>query len=522
MNRKRIFALLAAVVMGSSLLVGCGGGKKAKQDDQEEEPVEQEIVDTEKHMNVALYWYGTSLDPATEYNGWTASRAGVTETLTKVGKNYQIEPLLADSWERKDDMTWVFHIRDGLVFSDGTPVTGTEVKAALDRAIEIQSRAKSLAKIEEVQTDGQNVTIKTYKKFGALLSALSDPVYSIIKVGDDENYQKKPIGTGPYKIKSVEGNTTINLEKNDLYWNGMPAVDTITAYCIEDDSTREISLESGDVDAILRLAPTDLLTLQETGRYKTLSVPNGRIRTLVLNESNPDLKKRKVRRALSYAIDYQQLVKSCGDSVTRAGAPFSEYAPYGYDSLTKQTHNVEEAKRLLKEAGYRDTDKDGYVDKDGKNLDFIITYSSSDYLPMLEDIQKSAKECGIKIDLNLVDDVAEAEENRGYDILCTSYQSLYNGVPERYLNNLYTSNGSWNSFSYHNKKIDQLADQLSVTFSTKKRAKIVKKAQEILLKDTASIWLMEDKNVIATNKKITNVTAYPIDRYFIDQKIGLK
>ena len=125
----------------TALLAGCGSGSG------NEGSTGEQAAAQDGHINAALYWFGTSLDPATEYDGWTTCRAGLTETLVTVDKNYEIQPLLAESWEQKDDVTWVMHIRDGVTFHDGTPVDGAAVKAAFDRAMEVQERAKTAAKI---------------------------------------------------------------------------------------------------------------------------------------------------------------------------------------------------------------------------------------------------------------------------------------------------------------------------------------------------------------------------------------
>ena len=122
-----------------------------------------------KHLNAALYWFGSSLDPATEWDGWTTCRAGITETLVTVNEKYEIVPLLADSWEQTDDVTWVMHIRDGVTFHNGKSVDGEAVKKSFERAMTMQDRAVSAAKIASIEADGQTVTITTTEPFGAFL-----------------------------------------------------------------------------------------------------------------------------------------------------------------------------------------------------------------------------------------------------------------------------------------------------------------------------------------------------------------
>lgn len=546
MAHKKLIALLSATVMACSLFAGCGAsssGSSAASSATSSSGSSSAVTAASgstsaassgttassattsttggKHINAALYWFGTSLDPATEYDGWTTCRAGITETLVTVDQNYELQPLLADSWKQTDDTTWVFHIRDGVTFQDGTPVDAAACKASIERAMQIQDRAKTAAKIDTIEADGQNLTIKTTEPFGAFLANLSEPLYSIIKVGDDQDYANKPIGTGPFMVTDFTVNDKIDEVKYDGYWNGASDVDSITITCIEDDSTRGLALQSGEQDIVQRVASTDIDTFANDSSYQALNTTGARIRLLLLNEKNEALADSNVRKALADSIDYDSLVSILGSGVTEAGAPYPESAPYGYDELDRQSFNLDEAKSLLEQEGYTDTDGDGIVDKDGTDLSLKLTYSMSDYTTMLEAVQSMAKEAGIDIQLNLVDDITEATDNKDYDILCTNWQCLSTGDPQWFLDQLYKTDGPDNSMSYSNSDLDNIISQLSTTFDTDGREKLTIEAEKILLKDTASIWLVGEKNYVVANDKVTNITPYPIDYYFIDNKLSI-
>ncbi len=516
MVRKRIAVVISAMLLGCTALAGCGSSNNVN-----ESSTEAKKAAEGKHINAALYWFGTSLDPATEYDGWTTCRAGITETLVSVDENYELKPLLADKWEQTDDKTWILHIRDGVTFQDGTAVDGAAVKASFERAMEVQERAKTAAKIESIEADGQNVTFKTTEPFGAFLANISEPLYSVIKVEDGADYANAPIGTGPFKVTGFTVNDTIEEVKYDGYWNGASDVDSITIKNIEDDSTRGLALQSKEQDIVQRVASTDLPTFQNDSSYQVFDTTGARVRMLLLNQKNSALADANVRKALADSIDYESLVKVLGDGVTAACAPYPSSAPYGYNDLEKQSYNKEEAVKGLKEAGYADTDGDGIVEKDGNPLSFNLTYSMSDYTTMLEAVQSMAKESGIEIKLNLVDDITEATSTGNYDILCTNWQSLSTGDPQWFLDQLYKSDGPDNSMSYSNPELDKVIAKLSNTFDTEERTKITIEAEKILLKDNPCIWLVGEKNFVVSNDKVKNVTPYPIDYYFIDNKLTI-
>ena len=507
MDRKRVISMLSA----AALCVGMLGGTAVSA-----------AADEGKHIDAALYWFGTSLDPATEWDGWTTNRAGITETLVTVDENYSIQPLLADSWEMTDDTTWKLHIRDGVKFHDGSDVDGAAVKASLERVMEVNERGASAAKIASVEAEGQDVTITTTEPFGAFLANISEPLYSIVKVGDDQDYANAPVATGPYKVTSFTVNDTIEVVKNEEYWGGASDVDSITIKCIEDDSTRGLALQSGEMDVVQRVSSTDLPIFEADDNYQTFDTTGARVRVLVFNHGNEVLADPNVRRAFADAIDYESLVKVLGEGVTLAGAPYPASAPYGYDELEKQAYNAEEATSLLAESGYADSDGDGYVDKDGENLTLTITYSMSDYTTMLEAVQNMVKQAGINVELNLVDSIDEYESTKKYDIICTNWQCLSTGDPQWFLDSLYKSGASTNYGDYANPELDAICDKLAQTFEPEERAALTIEAEKILLADTASIWLVGERNFVVANSQIQNVTPYPIDYYFIDNGMTIE
>lgn len=520
MVKKRILTLaLVLSMIGTAMLAGCGSSGGGSDSGNEAQSTAEAAQDS--HIKAALYWFGTSLDPATEYDGWTTCRAGLTETLVTVDQNYEIQPLLAESWEQKDDVTWVMHIREGVTFHDGTPVDGAAVKASFERAMEVQERAKDAAKIKSIEADGQDVTFVTNEPFGAFLANITEPMYSVVKVGDDQDYANAPIATGPFKVTGFKVNEVIETERYDGYWNGASTVKSMTIKCIEEDSTRGLALQSGEQDVVQRVANADLPNFKADANYQVIDTTGARVRIILPNMQNEFLKDAKVRKAIAEAIDYDSLVKVLGDGVTNAQAPYPKSAPYGYDELEKQTYDAADAAKLLKEAGFEDSDGNGYVDKDGKELKLTLTYQMSDYTSMLEAVQSMAKESGINIELQMTDSLETVEEKKDFDLICTNWQVLSTGDPQWFLETLYKTGAQNNCISYSNEKLDGIINQLSTAFDLAERQKLTIEAEKILLEDTASIYLVGENNFVVANTKVQNIVPYPIDYYFIDNGMSI-
>jgi peptide/nickel transport system substrate-binding protein len=330
-KRKILSLILVLALAGTMLLAGCGSGSSGTSSEESTKAADGQAATEasgDAHINAALYWFGTSLDPAEEYDGWTTNRAGITETLVSVDENYEIKPMLSDSWEQKDDNTWVMHIRDGVTFHDGTPVDGAAVKAAFERVMEKQERAKEAAKIKSIEADGQDVTFVTEEPFGAFLANISEPMYSIVKVGDDQDYANAPIATGPFKVTGFKVNEEIDVERFDDYWDGASSVKTMKITCIEEDSTRGLALQSGEQDVVQRVASADLATFQSDSNYQVIDTTGARVRIIIPNMQNEFLQDVNVRKALTACIDYDSLISILGEGVTNAQAPYPKSATY--------------------------------------------------------------------------------------------------------------------------------------------------------------------------------------------------
>lgn len=186
---KRIFT---AIFLICSLLAftGCGGGgMKSKAG----------------HLNLALWWFGETLDPAHAWDGWTLTRIGAGETLVAVNEHMEFVPQLADKWENVNPTTWRFHIRPNVKFQDGTPMTPELVKASLERTMQENDRAKKALHAKEIRVDGENIVIETEAPNASLISALSDPLFIIVNTqADMSKVASTPVLTGPYTITEME------------------------------------------------------------------------------------------------------------------------------------------------------------------------------------------------------------------------------------------------------------------------------------------------------------------------------
>lgn len=503
--KKKLFTALSIVMTASAIL-----GSSAMASDNS----------GGKHINAALYWFGSTLDPAVDYDGWTLCRIGAGETLVTINENLEIEGQLADGWEMKDENTWEFHIRDGVTFQNGNPVTGEAVKNSIQRALDAQERGYTSTYISSIEADGQTVTFTTDQPNAAFLNAISEPMFIIVDTTADTDPTTQPIGTGPFAVTSFTPDEEIQLENYDGYWNGASDVDTLTVKNISDDSTRAMALQSGDVDIVQRISSADLPLFTDNSDYQVVDTAGIRTRVLYFNYENEILQDINVRKAFIAALDYESLAAILGNDVKVAGAPFP-ISIYGYDDLEIQSYDPEAAVSYLEAAGYTDSDGDGYVDKDGEKLTLGLTYDISTMTSVNEAIQDMEKQIGIDVQLNLVETVDDLEANGDFDLMQRNTQYLSTGDPTWLLSSIYQTGSNTNYSHYSNAELDSIISELTSCFDQEEKASLVKEAQELLLEDAAHVYLMSQSNIVAANSRISGIVAYPIDYYFVTNTLTI-
>ena len=511
---KKLLSVAMAACLSVAVFAGCGGKEASK--------------DT---LRVGVTNFADSLEPTENAFGWVVMRYGMGETLTKFDEKMNIQPWLAEKWTISDDkLTWTFKIRDGVKFSNGNPLTAEAVKASIERAFAKNTRAATFFKYTEMKAEGQNLIITTDKPAPSMPGYLADPLFLIVDVSaeKDRDFAKQgPICTGPYVCESFVKEKAV-MKKNPNYWDGEVPFETVEIPSIDDPNTRAMALQSGEVDMAVNIAPGDVGLFNDTGKYHVDKIASLRTVLARINEKGI-LGDPKVRAAFISMCDrksYNEVILK--GTFIEGKAPVPPSLDYGFDQLSDPNHyDIERAKKLLDEAGWKDTDGDGIRDKDGKPLsvDFII-YNSRAELPIYaEAVQADGKKIGFDIkvktvDYNLLDKIGI---NGEYDLLISNIITANTGDPEIFLNWYWRTNkdgdNQQNGSGYSNPEYDAKCAALAVEFDPAKRRQLMIEMQQILLNDAAALFLGYPETNIISSTKITGATMYPSDYYWITNKI---
>lgn len=517
MRGKRLLAFLTITVFLVMMAAGC-------RDDAAKTPQKEE-----KPLTVGWAQWCTNLDPGDGYNGWYATEFGMGETLVKTSKGMKLEPWLAESWEKVDDNTWKIKIRDNVKFHNGKNVDGAAVKASLERTVKMNKRAPGLLDIASIEAKGNEIIVKNNKPNPSFITSLADPFATIVDAAAAEEmgdkFKADPVLTGPFKLKEYVKDERVAVVRNEDYWGEKAKLKDVIFKHIPEPNTRLMALQSGEVQVADKIPAEQIEVLEKDKNLKILSESSVRVHMLIFNLKKPGLNEINVRKAINMAInrdDIAQKVMS-GSGVPAVG-PSPPVLPFG-SGLKGYDYNVEEAKKLLDEAGWK-PGSDGMRQKGGKKLEYnFLSYKSrpEPEIPVLmEAIQSQLKDIGIKIEIKNVESVTMVEMMRGgdFDGSIYSFNTAPTGDPQYMMKTIFMTGGDGNYGSYSSEKLDALGKKLQSTFKTEERNSIAKEAQQVLIDDAAFAFLVHPKIITAVHKDVEGLAITPTEYYFLDTKMS--
>lgn len=450
-----------------------------------------------------------SLDPHGT-NDQPSSRVGgqIYDRLVEQDLNMNIKPGLAESWEQVDDVTTVFHLRDGVKFHNGEPLKASDVKFTLDRmkaSPQVSHIIGAISKVEVV--DDKTVKIITEKPFGALTSHLAHTAASILNekavTEKGDAYGQNPVGTGPYKFSNWQAGDRIVLVQNEQYYKGPAKIKNVVFRNIPEGTNRTIGLETGEVDVAYDLEPIDKDMVKNHKKLDYVEEPSLSMTYIGFNTQKDSLKNVDVRQAISYAIDVDSIIDAVYQgSAVKANSPIGPKV-FGYNANAKgYEYNPEKAKELLAKAGY----------KNGLNIK-LWTNDNPIRRDIATIVQDQLKQIGVNVTIETLEWGAYLDGTaRGeHDMFILGWVSV-TGDADYGLYPLFhssTHGGAGNRSFYSNAKVDELLEKGKNSIDPEVRKKAYLEAQEIIQQEMPVFTVAYTSQNIGKQKIVENFNMHP-------------
>lgn len=461
------------------------------------------------------------MDPHEAYQGWSAIRYGVGETLFKFDDAIQPQPWLAEKYEFIDENTVKITLKDNIYFTSGNKMTGAAVKACLEDLISRHNRARVDLKITGITAEGQTVTITSAAKVPVLINYLCDPYGCIIDMSRGTGDDTKISGTGPFMVESLTPKEVV-LVKNPAYYGGVPKTDRIIVSSITDGNTLALALQNGEIDAAQGLPYASLPLFKDSAAYKTSSTDTSRTFLAAFNFNTPALQDERVRRAIALCMDRDTFARvQLLDNGAAAASPFPPYLPFGGDKVNSPGYDIEQPKALLAAAGWADTDGDGYVDKNGAPLTLHwLTYTARQELPLLAEAAQSwLKQAGIRLEINATDGYNDYLRRGDWDIYAKAFVTAPTGDAQYYFTAHTLADSAYNNGGYRSDTVENLVQQLRSEFDPAERSELAVKISQQLVDDSAFIYIAHLKMPLVMKTGVQNFTAHPCDYYEVTKDL---
>lgn len=402
---KKALSLLMALALCLGLLAGCSGGgnpsNTSTPGNSSDPSGSQSTEKTHPTLNLRITSDITSLDPqVTTVNEEYCMFVQIFEGLVKFnGTKFEAVPLLATDWTISDDgLEYVFNLRKGVKWHDGTDFTAEDVVFTMERAKEMPS-TKSKAAVIKTAEALDDYTVKltleySYPNFILQLASYPWCIVSkkVVEANGDDN-DKMLIGTGAYKFVSNTTGVGVTLESNKNYWGGEPYFETINYKLIPDNNTALTALLNGEIDLDQVTTALDVDYVKDTDGMTVHSFQRSAAYFLAFNQAEAPLNNEHFRKAIAYAIDKQSwatLVWNDLATPVTKNTMLSEGEEGYCDSIPSYDYNLEKAKEELALSGLSQDE-----------MTFTLTVSTSGYGPALGAAFKEAMDAiGVNVTLN--------------------------------------------------------------------------------------------------------------------------
>ncbi len=557
--QKKRYNVLKSVLILIVFLVLVSCSKQNQSQEKKEENRKKSVQELNYGIAVSPEGKFNPLISNTQYDGYVNSL--IYDSLLKLNSKIELEPAMAEKYDISDGgKKIVFTLKSGIKFHDGNPVTSKDVKFTLESLAnpkykgDLSSYVQSIAGFKEFN-EGKTKEISGIKLPDDKTVEINfDTPYSpvLINIGtlgilpahiwektEIDTWEKnnellsKAVGSGPYKIEEFKNGEFVKLVANSEYYNGNPKIKTFIFKVINEE-TVSAELLNGSIDMadISNIKSSDAKILTEKN-IEIIKYPNSKIQYMGFNLRNKTLQDIRLRTAIAYGIDRKGITDGLleGNGIIINTPMVPTLWSYPKEGLIEYKFDETKAKFFLKEAGYEDTNGDGTVDKEGKNLELVLTVPTGDKIREKTGtvIQENLAKIGIKIKIEAMEFKAVMEKvvgNHDFELylMGNTLDADPDPTPNWYSTQASDEKGvfGWNITGFRSQEADKLMDMNRSATDISERAKILNEFGILLNKELPWIPLYASDIVKAFNKGLKNYTPNTFVEFYSVEKWELE
>ncbi len=438
------------------------------------------------------------------------------DSLVRRDDHFNLQPWLADRWEIVDSKTYIFHLHQGVRFHNGQPLTSRDVKWTFDSLLSGKLRspkASTYALVSRVDApDDHTVVFQLKQPFAPLLWNLSDAAIGIVPYGSGDDFNRHPIGSGPFRFVSAQQDKNVMVERNPDYWAQPAKLARVEFKVIPDATTSALELRKGSADvAINSLVADTVVALERDPNLSVMQSPGTIYAYLAMNLRDPTLRDVRVRRAIAYAINVEPIIHYLLRDEARPAYSVLPPQHWAYDGdVPRYPHDPARARQLLDEAGYRPVN--------GVRFHITMKTSTDASTRLLAAVlQQQLREVGIALDIRTFEFATFFS-----DVTKGAYQihslrwiggNLDPDIFEHVFDTASFAPKRANRTFYSNPRVDRLIDEGRDTLELPKRKVVYDEIQQIVAADLPYINLWYLNNVLVHTNRVLGIELDPTGSY---------
>lgn len=502
MKRKGWCILLVLAMTFSVALSGCSGDKEVAESTTEKKlsgkPVEGGSI------RVGISQDLDSLDPHKAVAAGTKEVLfNIFEGLVKPDSDGNLVEAIAEHYEISEDATvYTFTLREGVKFHNGNAVTAEDVKYSIERCADTSNGEPLVSAYSIVESvnilDEKTVEIRLREPNTEFLAYMT----TAIVPKDYTDLETAPIGTGPFQYVSRNPQENVILKKNENYWGEKAHLDEVEFRIVADADMLVTNLKSGSIDMAMRL--TSLQAEELTEGFHIEEGTMNLVQALYLNNAVEPLNDEKVRQALCYAINPDEIMMMMADGKgVRVGTSMYPGLKKYYDESFANYYeqDYEKAKKLLKEAGY----------PEGFDLEITVCSADQPHVDTAQVIAEQLKNIGVNVMIEPIEWEAWLEEvYAGRKFQSTVVGVDASNLSARAMLERFTSKNNGNFINFSDEEYDKVFGQAIATTDEKEQLEFYKELEKILTERAANVYIQDLANLVAVSDKFDGYTFYPL------------